>query len=503
MRAGAGHAQRIGGCDVAETVDHLRTAEAPVPTKFSEYVRGMGPGIVVALSWLGTGDLINSSVSGANYGYALLWALAIATLARFFVVSALSKYQLCNSQGDQTILDGFERVWRGFPMLLGIFAVLLGFVYHAFLFLAAGTSLYYLFGQVGGDYGIFFFSIAVLAMVIFLASRPKEYRGLEVVAEIAMAFLVITFAVALFGSGFDLLAFLRGLFTFAIPPQQGAFGALVIVISIIGAVGGSVANLLYPYFIRDKGWHGPRYRRLQVFDLLFGIVTLIVLNFMVWIVAAELLRGRGDTISAPEDLARMMELAIGSIGPPLMWIAIFFTVFDNISTQLYAFPRMMIEAIHKRYPARAERYGFLERGADYEATPVDAAGDSSAVRDRPPVSEVDEDRSAPLPSDTFVSDPLIWWIRAFLLVPPLIFSLPQAPNLIVLTVFGNALQVVVVPAMIVGLIWITSSRRWMLHEYVNRWWENVILFVIGAIGLWATYNLITETYAALAGFFGS
>jgi hypothetical protein len=75
--------------------------------------------------------------------------------------------------------------------------------------------------------------------------------------------------------------------------------------------------------------------------------------------------------------------------------------------------------------------------------------------------------------------------------------------LIVLTVFGNALQVVVVPAMIVGLIWITSSRRWMLHEYVNRWWENVILFVIGAIGLWATYNLITETYAALAGFFGS
>ena len=75
--------------------------------------------------------------------------------------------------------------------------------------------------------------------------------------------------------------------------------------------------------------------------------------------------------------------------------------------------------------------------------------------------------------------------------------------MVVLTVFGNALQVIVVPAIIVGLIWITNSRRWMLREYANSWWENLLLLAIGAIGLWATYNLLTETYAALAGLFGS
>ena len=37
--------------------------EPPIPHSFAGYVKGMGPGIVVALSWLGTGDLINSSVS--------------------------------------------------------------------------------------------------------------------------------------------------------------------------------------------------------------------------------------------------------------------------------------------------------------------------------------------------------------------------------------------------------------------------------------------------------
>src|SRR5918995_1523452 len=179
MWAGVRHGQRSGGCDVTETVDHLRTAEAPVPTKFSDYVRGMGPGIVVALSWLGTGDLINSSVSGANYGYVLMWALVIATLARFFVVSALTKYQLCNSTGDNTILDGFERVWRGFPMFLGICSVALGIVYHCFLFLGAGTALFYLFGEFGGQWGVFMWALVVLAAVVFMASRPNEYKWLE------------------------------------------------------------------------------------------------------------------------------------------------------------------------------------------------------------------------------------------------------------------------------------------------------------------------------------
>lgn len=487
---------------MAETVDHLRTSRAKVPTTFVDYVRGLGPGIVIGVFWLGAGDLISSSVSGANYGYALLWALAIATLARFFVASALAKYQLCNSQGDQTILDGFERVWRGFPLLLGVISVLTGIVYQVFLFVAAGTSLYYLSGQIGGEYGVFIFSLVTLAFVVILARRPNEYRGLEIVARIALAVFVVTFVWALIGSGIDVPAFLRGLFAFDLPPDQGAFGSVLIVISIIGTIGGSVANLVYPYFVRDKGWRGPEFRRLQVFDLLFGVVTLILLNLAVWIVAAELLRGEGGGIDAPEDLARMMELAVGPLGPPLMWLAIFFTVFDNISTLLYAFPRMMIEAVHKRYPRRAERYGFLARGAEYHAVPVDAAGDATAVEDHPPAAEADEGQNASPPSDAFVGDPLFKWVQVALLAPALVFTLPFAPNLVVLTIFGNALQVVSVPAIILGLIWMTANRRWMLERYVNRWWENLILLTIGGIGLWATYNLIVDTAATVAGLFG-
>ena len=73
------------------------TTESPqVPRTFFQYVRSIGPGIVIALTWLGAGDLVDSAVAGGNYGYALMWAMALGLFVRFVFVSIIAKYQLCN-----------------------------------------------------------------------------------------------------------------------------------------------------------------------------------------------------------------------------------------------------------------------------------------------------------------------------------------------------------------------------------------------------------------------
>jgi Mn2+/Fe2+ NRAMP family transporter len=471
--------------------------EPQIPRNFVDYLRGMGPGIVVALSWLGTGDLINSSVSGANYGYVLMWALVIATLARFFVVSALTKYQLCNRTNDQTILDGFARVWKGFPMFLGICSVGLGIVYHSFLFLGAGTALYELFGQFGGDWGIFMWAIVVLGAVVWMARSENQYKGLEIVANVAMAALVLIFIWALIGSGVDFGQLLHGM-TFSMPADRGAYGAWLVVVAIIGAVGGSVANLMYPYFVSDKGWRGPKYRKLQVYDLLFGVCTLICLNLAIWIVAAQLMRGHGATITGPEDLANMMKLAIGPAGPPLLWIAVFFCVFDNIGTQVYSFARIAVEAVHKTFPARAERYGSLIHPGDADA-PEALKATSLTDTDDPSDAEITPARH--VRPTALMHDPLFRRIQWLLLLPPILFTLPHGPSLVAITVFGNAIQVFVVPAMIVGLLWMTNSRKWMLKGFANKWWENLILLVICGIGLWAAWGIAKGLPHSLATLF--
>jgi Mn2+/Fe2+ NRAMP family transporter len=440
----------------AETSPHTDTvargAHQP-PRTFRGYLRAVGPGLVIALAWLGTGDLIDSSVAGANYGYAMLWILVIALFTRFFVVSTLGKYQLCNSSNDESILQGYGRIWRGLPLLLGVAGMLLGFVYASYLASGAGTALYHLFGEVGGPtWGVFLWSCVAVAAAVWLCLRRNQYTGLERVAQLAVVAIVGAFLVGAVGSGVKPAELVEG-FAFELPADKGPVGALIVLISVIGTVGGSASNLIYPYLMREKGWVGPGYRKLQNYDLLLGVLAILVINVAVWVVAAETLGGRGQALETAEDLATMMQLAIGQAGPLLLWVAVFFVTFDNLPAYSYGFTRMFIDGLHQWLPARAGKYG--GRGGE--------------------------------------DDPWFRWLQIGLLVVlPLVFALPNAPDVVILTVIGNTFAVLTTPVIVVGLLWLTNKKRLMLPGYTNKWWENLILVVSGVIGCWASYHLVVS-----------
>jgi Mn2+/Fe2+ NRAMP family transporter len=474
---------------VGQEVARERTGEASVPTTFVDYLKGVGPGIVIAVAWLGTGDLVDSSVAGANYGYALMWAIVLALFCRYFTTSMLAKYQLCNGVGDETVLTGFGRLWRGFPLLLAAASTILGFIYASYLLKAAGTALWNLTGRIGGEgWGIFVWSAIIVAFSIFLALSPNQYRGLEIVAQIAVVAVIVAFFIALINTGINFGGFLSGLTPFKLPPDVGAFSALLVTVSVIGAVGGSAANLIYPYLMRDKGWRGQRYRRLQTYDLIIGVASLVFINLAIWVVAAETLPGRGEAIAEADDLAAMMEQAVGSFGPTLMWIAIFFIAFDNIPAYSYGFTRILVEAVHETFPARGARYAHAARTASH--------GDSPVVHS----SEGDVSKEELAKSETSTKDPIFRYSQiGLLIVLPLIFSLPGLADFILLTIVANAMAVLTAPIILVGVILITNNRQWMLSAYRNKWWENLILLVIAGIGLWATYGVIKSIADLLFG----
>ena len=92
--------------------------EPPIPKTFVQYLKSFGPGFVIVLTWLGSGDIVSAGVSGGNYGYALMWAMVFALLMRFFFVTTIAKYQLCNQHGEG-LLDGLVRLHPYFaPFLL-------------------------------------------------------------------------------------------------------------------------------------------------------------------------------------------------------------------------------------------------------------------------------------------------------------------------------------------------------------------------------------------------
>ena len=427
--------------------------QIPIP-KGKDLITAVGPGLVLAMTFLGTGDLVSSSVSGANYGYTLIWSLVLALLARTFIVSAIAKYTLLNRFGDTQILEGYRRLFKFFPLFLAVVVLIAGFVIQSMFLKACATGFYQLTGgNWGGEYGTFISAIIVMVFTIFLVASKKQFKLFEYIARAASVTMIVFFVIALFQIGhFDVAGFLKGLFTFQVTAedQSGVFGPLVVACATIGSVAGNMPNLLYSGFMRDKGWSGPRYRKLQQLDLITGMAPLFIINILFWAVAAEHVHAGGGSISDEFDMANMMADIMGPIGPFVLWI--FCAAITRFPTQTRGFAQLAISGLHLGTKGE-EKW----KGRDEE-------------------------------------DP--WFKRIQMVVftiVPIIASLPAAPNMVVLNIIGTSLCTSIsLPFIVVGLIWLTSSKKYMMDCAVNKKWETAILVFLGIIAFVITIQLIPQ-----------
>lgn len=434
-----------------------RIQAAPVPEGFAGHLRAIGPGVVMALAWMSAGDLVASSVSGADYGYALMWALVLSLLARYVFVSAISKYVLCNNNSSNSIMEGFRRIWRPLPLIVGLIAFILGFGYATYILKGAGTAFYNLIGRPGNsEWGIFYSVVALVAITLVLLYSRRQYVTLEFLARAAAVILLVSFGAVAIIQGFDPVAFVEGL-TFKVPESTGGVESLVIVAALIGGVGGSTTNLMYNYFLQDKGWITPQHRKIQLIDLFVGIMVVLVINLAIWVTAAEA-DVSGSAIDNVNALAGLLGNTIGQLGEILFWIGLFFITFTTFPAYSYGQTKLLLDGVTHTFHSSAAK-----------ASKVADAGFEKKASFR-------------------------WLQGGFLLVLPIVFSIPVMPSFVELTILVNALAALGAPIIIIAVIVLTSSSRFVLPQYVNRWWATAALVVVGGIGIWASYQAVVGIF---------
>ena len=57
-------------------------------------LRYIGPGIVVAATGIGAGDMIAAAVGGGSFGYTILWAVVVGALLKFVLNEGIGRWQL-------------------------------------------------------------------------------------------------------------------------------------------------------------------------------------------------------------------------------------------------------------------------------------------------------------------------------------------------------------------------------------------------------------------------
>lgn len=417
------------------------------PRSFMEYVRSFGPGIVVVLTWLGAGDIVDMGVAGGNYGYSLMWVLVLSVVVRYLFVSLIARYQLCN-QHNESVLDGLVRVHSCYAPLLFVAAVVMSHVYASYMTVGIGEACVNMVGH-GQTWQ---WAMLWNVIALFLVFRPS-YRRVETLFKILLAVLTLCFLGTAIGVGPNPRGVFQGLYRVSLPDQSGDYNALLVATAMIGAVGGSLGNLLYPYFLENKGWRGRQFLRVQRYDFLLAMVAMIVLNLSIWTLGAELLYPRNLTIKGMDDLPRLLSEVIGPLGRTVFYVGIFAAVFTSLIGHALGLALLGSHAFLRWRTGRI------------------------------------------LQSKEFQSHPVYRAIVVWCLLSPLVWTLPGMPDFVTLTLVSNSLQVLLIPIIAGGLWYITASPRCIGASDINGIWENALmgfLFLLGIYASWVSVTLILE-----------
>ncbi len=404
----------------------------------------MGPGIIVALTWLGAGDLVDSAVAGANYGYTLMWAIFIALFVRFIFVSTIAKYQLCN-QHKETILAGFKRIHPILPHVIIIIAIFFGHFYCSYMIKGLGKASYNLTGLLSA----FLWSSIWVIFAAILIFKGK-YNRIEFIFYIFLFVLTTSLITVSIMSNPNPNKIITGVFLFDIPKKNGSFAALLLIISLIGAIGGSIANLLYPYFIQQKGWNSFKYRKVQLYDLALGSIVLVIINLSIWTIGAELLFPKGLIISNLDDLANILTISIGKIGGPIFYMGVLATLFSSLVGLSIGFGYLVTDAVL-----------VIKSKKNNKAQEINVSNSK-----------------------------VYHLVAAWCLFSPLIWSLPGMPSFITLTIVANAAAVVFLPLLCGSLWYLTSSKKLIGNKFKNNVFENLVLLLLFSLSLWGSYQAI-------------
>lgn len=235
-------------------------------------LRDIGPGIVIAATGLGAGDLIAASLAGAHYGTLIAWAAVLGAALKFVLNEGLARWQLATGS---TLLQGWvHRLPAFWSYYFFVYLLLWSFIVAAALMAASGLAVHALFPQIPVTTAGAVQSLIAAALVLY-----GRYRLLE---RLMKFFIALMFAVVLYCAVLIQDDWLRLLGRIAMPAIPE--GSLLFLLGVIGGVGGSVTLLSYGYWIRERGWEGSEQLAQVRLDLavayiitgLFGIAIIIV-----------------------------------------------------------------------------------------------------------------------------------------------------------------------------------------------------------------------------------
>jgi Mn2+/Fe2+ NRAMP family transporter len=405
-------------------------SDEPVSQSFLKLA---GPGLVVAASGIGSGDVVSATVSGANYGVVLLWAIAVGAFFKFVLNEGIARWQLATGL---TALEGWaEYLPSWVKVYFGVYLVLWTVAVSAALTNATGLGITNLTGgAISQPWGAVLHSLIGFAFV-WLGGYSGFERLMKTLVGV-MGFTILLCAILTFR---DPAATVQGLLVPTIPLGSGMY-----VLSIIGGIGGSLTILSYNYWMREEHISGARYLRYvrgdiaiaYLFTAVFGISIALIANQAFFVPAIRI----SDAQAVPR-MAEMLGNILGQFGAFAYSVGFWAAVFASLLGVWQSVPYLYADfySIITKVPPETRR-----RLVKVTSTPYRLA-------------------------------------LLFITLVPLPFAFMNRPLLIIIiyTIVGGLF----IPFLAATLLYLNNRVRWTAPVPRNHWTTNALLVVIVALFL--------------------
>ncbi len=326
------------------------------PRSLGRALGKIGPGLILAASIVGTGELINTTSLGAQAGFSLLWLILLSCVIKVFVQVELGRYAIVHGR---TTLEAFDtlpgpRLGTSWVCWLWLFMTLttqaqiaamegtVGQVAHM-SFPGATEAMAHAAGSIHADWGPFLAThqehvwagLTTMAAIALLLSGG--YHRLERITTILVA-AVTLFTVA----SVLILQFTRFRITGAhiaegFNPVVPSAAALALAFSAFGITGVGASELVaYPYWCIEKGYArfaGARndrpewadrargWIRVMQLDAWFSMVVFTVATVAFYFLGAAVLHPQGRNPKGPEMIPILSQMYLQPLeGTAMAWL---------------------------------------------------------------------------------------------------------------------------------------------------------------------------------------
>lgn len=424
---------------MADTTDNIPTGAATSAPRKSSW-KYIGPGIVVAATGVGAGDLVATLIAGGNFGYTLLWAAVLGCLVKISLAEAAGRWHLSTGR---TLFDGWASLGRWTTWFFVVYVVIWGFVYGAAAMSSSALPLQALFPDV--------MDLKWWAILCGLSGLVFVWFNKYAVFEKVMTVLVGVMFVVTVYLAIRVTPNLPDAFAGLLPVLPDEKDSILNTLGLIGGVGGTITLAAYGYWVNAKGWTNTGWMKVMRLDNRVAYATTGIFVIAMLFVGAELLHSANIAIASGDkgliQLGDILEEEYGSATATFFLIGFFATSYTSLIGVWHGVSLMFAD--------------FVARYRKKEKEKEEATGEAVASGER--------ERS--------------WPFRLYLLwltFPPIVLLFQGQPFRLI--IFYGVLGAAFLPFLAATLLWLLNSAR-TPREWRNGPVSNAMLAIAGLLFL--------------------